>query len=166
MIIIKKYGIWLCLALTLLASYWTATQESDDEVLLAAPQSRHTSLIELPKESQNVSGSNSAAPMQRPTINDSSINLFSVLIPPEALAENESMVEATQAPANPYSYAGKVIEGGQVIVFLTDGTNNHVVKAGDMIDGAWKVHAIRPPQLILKYVPLETEVNIEIGSLG
>ena len=167
--VIKKYVIWLCLTLTLLATYWTATQESSDsEDLLAVPKSqllsqRHVQSADLLPDAQDTKAE---VLMQRPQINDAPVNLFSALVPPQALAANESLAEIPQAPANPYSYAGKVVEDGQVMVFLTDGTNNHVVKAGDVIDGVWKVLAIRPPQLILKYVPLKTEVNIEIGVLS
>ena len=162
--IVKKYGIWLSLALTLLASYWTATQASDDaEALLATPSQRHTQIADSPPV---VQGATSTVLMQRPQMQEASVNLFSPLAPPPALATNESLVNVPQTPENPYRYAGKVVEDGQVSVFLTDGTNNHVVKAGDVIGGVWQVQAIRPPQLILKYLPLKIEVNIEIGALS
>ena len=162
--IVKKYGIWLSLALTLLASYWTATQASDDaEALLAAPSQRH---IQIADSSPAVQAATTTVLMQRPQMQEASVNLFSPLAPPSALATNESLVDVPQTPENPYRYAGKVVEDGQVSVFLTDGTNNYVVKAGDVIDGVWQVQAIRPPQLILKYLPLKTEVNIEIGALS
>ena len=166
---IKKYGIWICLALTLIATYWASVQDSsDDEALLPELQpkllsQRHVVPMDLLIA---VEDANTEVLMQRPQINGVPVNLFSTLAPSQALATNESLAEASQAPTNPYSYAGKVVEDGQVMVFLTDGTKNHVVKTGDVIDGVWKVQAIRPPQLFLKYMPLKIEVSIEIGVLS
>jgi hypothetical protein len=169
MAVIKKYGIWICLALTLMATYWTSIQDSSDDKALLPKlppkllSQRHVKPADL---SIAVEAANTEVLMQRPQINDSPVNLFSTLEPPQALATNESLAAPPQAPANPYSYAGKVVEDGQVMVFLTDGANNHVVKTGDVIDGVWKVQSIRPPQLFLKYMPLKTEVSIEIGVLS
>ena len=130
---------------------------------MAAPSQRHIQVADSPPA---VQAATTTVLMQRPQMQEASVNLFPPLALPPALATNESLVDVPQTPENPYRYAGKVVEDGQVSVFLTDGTNNHIVKVGDVIGGVWQVQAIRPPQLILKYLPLKTEVNIEIGVLS
>ena len=169
MLMIKRYGVWIGLALTLLTTYWTSKQEDvEQEVLLVVAQSQQDNrAVMAPQKPSDVA--TEAKPlvlMQRLQFDNTPINLFSTFTNSQILVTNEEVIQAPQTPANPYSYAGKVVEDGQVSVFLTDGTNNYVVKAGDVIDGVWQVQAIRPPQLILKYLPLKTEVKIEIGALG
>lgn len=59
-----------------------------------------------------------------------------------------------QAPPLPYAYMGKLIEQGNVVVFLTRGDRNFRVRVGDSFDGTYRVEAIEDERIVLSYVPL------------
>ncbi|WP_232219932.1 hypothetical protein [Pseudogulbenkiania sp. MAI-1] len=67
-------------------------------------------------------------------------------------------------PPLPFTYLGKVIDGGQVTVFVTQGDRNLAVKTGDVIDGTYRVDAIAPPMMTLTFLPLSMQQSLEIGG--
>lgn len=67
-------------------------------------------------------------------------------------------------PANPFIYAGKIIEDGSLVVFLIEGEKSHAVKSGDLIEDTWKVKSITPTTMTLKNIPLKIEIQMEIGA--
>ena len=67
-------------------------------------------------------------------------------------------------PPLPFSYAGKLVEEGNALVFLTQGNRNLAVRSGDVIDGVWRVESIRPPTMMMSYLPLKTVVPLVIGE--
>lgn len=68
------------------------------------------------------------------------------------------------APPLPFAYMGKLIEDGQLTVFLTRQERNYVVKAGDTLDGMYKVEGITPGMLTLVYLPLNIKQTLMIGG--
>lgn len=67
-------------------------------------------------------------------------------------------------PPLPFTYLGKVIDGAQVTVFVTQGDRNLAVKTGDVIDGIYRVDAIAPPMMTLTFLPLSMQQSLEIGG--
>lgn len=67
-------------------------------------------------------------------------------------------------PPLPFSYLGKVIDGNQVTVFVTQGDRNMVLKTGDVIDGLYRVETIAPPVMTLTFLPLNMQQSLEIGG--
>jgi|GEM_PF-865913 hypothetical protein len=175
MVLIKKYGIWLALLFTLIATVWTSKQEKDDEIVIPAGSraaslnsegaiyhsQRNTALIKNTQVSAAVNlpehftlrpidnevGNNIFSPY-RGTQTDSALNLDSV----------------NTTVSNPFTYAGKVAEGGRLVVFLLDGEKSHAVQLGDVIEDVWKIKSITPPTMTLKNIPLKVEIQMEIGA--
>jgi len=50
---------------------------------------------------------------------------------------------------------GKLIEDGRIVVFLTQGDRNLIVRLGDTIDGTYRVDAVTEQHLSLTYLPLK-----------
>ena len=71
---------------------------------------------------------------------------------------------APQAPPLPFAFLGKLIDGEQVTVFLTDGTRNWVVRAGDTIEGGYRVEAIGAGTMTLTYLALGIAQELAIGE--
>uniref|UniRef100_I1XJA2 Uncharacterized protein n=2 Tax=Methylophaga nitratireducenticrescens TaxID=754476 RepID=I1XJA2_METNJ len=92
-------------------------------------------------------------------------NLFAV----PQIAEPEIAVDPLPAqpvmPANPYIYVGKLIEDGEMRVFLTNGRKNYVVKTGDTLEDTWQVKSIESTEMILVNLPTQTQVSVKIGAL-
>ena len=68
------------------------------------------------------------------------------------------------APPLPFSYVGKLIDGGKVTVFLARQDRNYTVKQGEIIDGTYRVEEVRPPMMTLLYIPLNQKQSMQIGE--
>ena len=160
----KSNVIWIALALTLIASIWTSKQESpvDDMVVMQPKIKRHALAINT---TSSVTDSLVSEPiaMQRGEVDDSPRNIFTSFADESALVAESAAPQPEPPPVNPFIYAGKIVDEGNVMVFLTEGSNNYSVKAGDYIDDVWQVLAIAPPLMTIQYVPRKIKMQMQIG---
>jgi hypothetical protein len=70
---------------------------------------------------------------------------------------------APQAPPLPFSYLGKLVDGGKAVVFLASGDRNWAVRSGDTIDGSYRVDAIGDGTMTLTYLALDVRQELAIG---
>lgn len=69
-----------------------------------------------------------------------------------------------QAPPLPFTYLGKLIDRGQVTVYLASGEDrNLAVRQGDVIDGVYRVRRITPNAVTFVYIPMNKQQTLEIG---
>lgn len=68
------------------------------------------------------------------------------------------------APPFPYSVFGKQFADGVWQVFLRRDERILVVKPQETIDNAFRVDEIRPPTMMLTYLPLQQRVSLPIGG--
>lgn len=174
MVLIRKYGVWLALLLTLAATVWVSKQETADE-LVTAPDKNEAVLNSerkvyrtqqnagLAKQDQHPMTMDADNFTPRPPDNDAAKNIFTPFIAVQSNPELD-VAQANISPANPFVYAGKIVEDGALVVFLIDGEKSHAVKSGDVIEDTWKIKSITPPTMTLKYIPLKVEMQMEIGA--
>lgn len=67
------------------------------------------------------------------------------------------------APPLPFTYLGKLILDGEVVVFVSTPERNFAVREGELIDGTYRIDKIAPPTLSLTYLPLNEKQTLEIG---
>jgi len=67
-------------------------------------------------------------------------------------------------PPLPFAYMGKMLDDGQILVFLTRGDRNYVVRKGSTIDGQYRVDDIRERSMMLTYLPARAKQSLAIGS--
>lgn len=67
------------------------------------------------------------------------------------------------APPLPFTYIGKSLQDGVWQVYLAKGQRTYLVHDKDVIDGAYRVDAIKPPVLTLTYLPLDKVQQLNIG---
>lgn len=67
------------------------------------------------------------------------------------------------APPLPYSYLGKMMEDGKVVIFLGKQENNYSVRLGETVDGLYRLDEISDQALTLVYLPLEKKQMLPIG---
>jgi len=164
---IRKYGVWIGLAITLILVYVVESEEqemenfSTESVEIATPKVRNTKITTVEASSRF----QLRRVQLRQEITDEPINLFPAFFGGnEDIAQEEASIVA-EVVTSPYIYAGKLIEDGAMVVFLTDGNKKYAVKAGDTIEGAWKVKFIQSPEMALQYLPSNTQVSVQIGEL-
>ena len=69
-----------------------------------------------------------------------------------------------QAPPLPFSYLGKLVEDARTTVFLAQQDRNHVVRAGDTIDGTYRVERIGEDALVVTYLPLRIQQTLPFAE--
>ncbi len=90
----------------------------------------------------------------------------------EALAAEEASRNAPppppppppRAPPLPFTFMGKLIDAGEVTVFLTNGERNWVVRSGDTIDGTYRVEGIGDQKMTLTHLALRLPQELAIGE--
>ena len=57
-------------------------------------------------------------------------------------------------PANPFRFAGRVVQDGQTQVFLSKGDLTVPIKAGEVLDTTYRIEEITPSRIVMTYLPL------------
>ena len=69
-----------------------------------------------------------------------------------------------QAPALPYSYMGRWTDAGQTTYYLTRGTLPVSVRAGQVLDGVWRLEPVTGGVLNFTYLPLNQTRSLRTGD--
>jgi len=97
------------------------------------------------------------------------VNLFSrhswYVAPPPPPPPPPTESTKPTAPPLPFTFMGMYAEGGGATVyFLQQGDRVHDVRPGDVIDGTYAVIGETGGQLMLKYLPLEQQQGLQVGT--
>lgn len=65
--------------------------------------------------------------------------------------------EPPRAPPLPFAYLGQLDEGGSIALFLGKQQRTLVVRAGDTIDGSYRIDSITPQRAMFTYLPLDIQ---------
>jgi hypothetical protein len=68
------------------------------------------------------------------------------------------------APPLPFKYVGKQRIAGGWEVFINQGEQVLVVRAGQSIDQVYRVESVKPPTMVLTYLPLDQTQSMSIGE--
>jgi hypothetical protein len=71
---------------------------------------------------------------------------------------------APSAPPLPFVYMGKLQNGSDTTVFLTQGDRNLVVKEGEVIDSVYQVERVTSTEITLVYLPLAQRQVLAVGE--
>lgn len=85
--------------------------------------------------------------------------------PPAPKASAPVVAPAPVAPPNPYRFAGKVVRGGEEVVLVSKGELVFPVKAGDTVDGLYKVESVGSEAIEFTYLPLGTRDRVAVASV-
>ncbi|MDP3585059.1 MAG: hypothetical protein Q8R61_08035 [Thiobacillus sp.] len=69
-----------------------------------------------------------------------------------------------QAPSLPFSYMGRWQEAGQTTYYLARGTLPVSVRAGQVLDGVWRLEPVTGGQLNFTYLPLDQTRSLRTGD--
>lgn len=69
------------------------------------------------------------------------------------------------APPLPYRYSGMLEDGGPPAVFLSQRDEIRAVRAGDVLDGRYKVTAVSSSRVDFIYLPLNAPQSLLTGAL-
>jgi hypothetical protein len=155
----RRRLLWLALAGTLLACWWVEQAEQAPAETTVERPKRHVTLSQvmpLPPAQQ--------APLTpvvtRASVEDeAAVNLFAVL----EMSSADTAVPVVPEAVNPYTYAGRLQEGGRWTVFLTDGQQQYVVHAGDHFANGWQVSLLDQQKIVLQHAAERFEIRLDNG---
>ncbi|MAX50833.1 MAG: hypothetical protein CMH22_02500 [Methylophaga sp.] len=181
---LKDNLVWVGLALTLLLVVFVEMQDGPDnsetDVFVVAPDHVQTQSVQTQAtqtqtiQSQTIQPQKSLAIAKtdnstefalRKKIIDVPVNVFALPKPKQEIQPVAVAPRAPATPVNPYTYVGKLIEDGEMRVFLTNGRDNYVVRAGDTLEEVWQVKAIHSTEMILLNLPTQTQIRVAIGAV-
>lgn len=140
--------VWITLLLTLMACWWVDRQEQETAPVAYVKPSNIAPVIasKAPKVLVKVPAQ---PPLLRQADTSPLVDLFSPLTMPTEIASATAPANIPE-PVNPYTYDGRVLDGTQWIVFLTDGTNQFSLREGERFADGWKVRRLTEHQLVLQ----------------
>lgn len=168
-----RWGLLGALALTLLAVQWVNNEEAPP-----SPARERASRAEPVRGAAGAQAEATPAPelnlnrLRRERYPESKSDLFksdlwlSTLDPadPTGSAQQERRTGPPPPPPLPFAYMGKMLEGGQTVVFLTRGDQNFVVRKGQTLDRQYRVDQISDRTMVLTYLPGRVKQSLAIGS--
>jgi hypothetical protein len=156
----------LLLATTFAATAWMATREaSEDGVEVVEQSDRGEAANDRAPVAQAVEPAPPAAAQAAVRLAQARRDLFAAhswyIAPPlpPPLPPPPPM-----APPLPYSFLGQWREDGQQTLFLHAGARELTARAGDVLDGAWKLEAIHGTQARFVYLPLNQTRTLSLGE--
>jgi hypothetical protein len=84
--------------------------------------------------------------------------------PPKVVAPPRAVPPAPTAPPMPFRFVGRMLQDGQLFVFLAKGDTVMTVKQGDTIDGVYRVESVGETEVALTYLPLRQKQTIAVVS--
>lgn len=100
---------------------------------------------------------------ERPALGEPRSELFGAHSWQPPAAKVATARVAPSVPPMPYRFAGKLIQNGQLQVFLSKGDTPIPIKQGEILDGAYRVESISEGGVTLVYLALGHKENIPIG---
>ncbi len=154
----------VALAVTVAATLWAAQMEDDDGSVVVPSQAKarpaRPSSAAAPAPLPPTLPTN-WAPVERapwPAPPQAQLAAWAPPAPPPAPPAPPSLgvrdePQAPVAPSFPYQLIGRLEEGGVSRALLAGGSRSLSAKAGDVIDGQWRVEQVRPSGLSLIWLP-------------
>jgi hypothetical protein len=68
------------------------------------------------------------------------------------------------APPLPFTYLGKVIDGGKTVVFVARADENYTLEAGQTVAGNYHVDKITDTTVTFTYLPMKTRQTLQIPA--
>jgi hypothetical protein len=90
----------------------------------------------------------------------------------QAIAQEEARKQAPPpppppkptAPPLPFKYLGKLVEDERTLVFLVRDDRNFIVRAGDTIEGTYRVDEIAEQSMTFTFLPLKERQVLALGG--
>jgi len=159
---------WLlgtALAATVAATLWASQSEEDVAVQPVAGKSR-TPQGQAPAKSVATTEPLAAVswnPVRREpwaTPPDTQFAAWAPPPPPRVVAQPPPPPPPPMAPAFPYQLIGRMVDGEQTLALLAGPTRSLAVRAGELIDGQWKVDQINTSGLAVTWQPAQLKQTI------
>ena len=91
------------------------------------------------------------------------VHSWSPPVPPPVVVAPKPPPKPT-APPMPFTYLGKMLDGGVWEAYLARGDETFVVREHGAVDANYRVETIAPPTMTITYLPLKQTQTLSIGD--
>lgn len=163
----RALWLWGGLAGALASSAWVATQEQPEDamaqaVVRAQPAVRSASEPVEPARPARIA--RTSAPTWPPLDSQAAAVWQPPLPPPPPppppAVEAPPPPPAPVAPPFPYQWIGRLEEAGKPQALLHGATRGTAVRAGDVLDGQWRIDRIDPQAMQVTWIPEQKTMTI------
>jgi hypothetical protein len=176
----RQWVLGAALVASLAATFWAAQSEDDpaaaaqpvvgsarraavsSAVAVAVARAASAAEVNAPTDWQPVQRKPWAAPP------DAQFAAWAPPPPPPAPREVKApppLPPAPVAPPFPYQIIGSLVESGQTQVFLAGPARSLNVRAGELIDGQWRVDQVSATGMSLTWLPAQIKQQIAFRAL-
>lgn len=167
----RRTALGLALAATLGTAAWVSQQEAVEADVLGAPVTRPAVRPDVQPAQSEPSEVITPARLKRDISPETMRDLFASKSwyvpppPPKYVAPPPPPPAPPPAPPPlPFVYLGKVLDGGEITVFVAFNGRNIAVKANEVIESTYRVDAIDPRSMVLTYLPLDMKQTLSLGE--
>jgi hypothetical protein len=157
----RRWAIWGALIMTLAACWWVEQNEpsAPETVADERPQVPRKVTLEQMVPTLKADSQTPVLVIAAPANDEAGVNLFGAM--PVSLAETAAL--EVPAPANPYTYAGRLQEEGRWVIFLTDGQQQYVLREGEHFGEGWQVAVLNQQKVVLQHAAERFEIRLDNG---
>lgn len=169
---LRRWSLAAALAATVAAAGWVGGEQNNGS---AAPGAGGKTLHEPVAPTVRLAGPATptaelagtyALMLQQRAMARESVDLFeSRSWQPPPVAVERRPEPPPRVPALPFAYIGRLVEHGEITVFLEAEDRFHAVKAGQNIDGSYRVEEIHDDAVSLTYLPLGARQTLQLRAL-
>lgn len=159
----RRHAMLGLLALTLLLSLWLALQpQQPDDVVGAAPvRPRPPSATSDPAPAlQSAQPSAEARRTPWPDASEAALAAWSPPAPPPPAPTLRAAPPKPQAPPFPYQWIGRLDDGESPQVLLSGTHRSFGVRAGEVLEGKWRVERIAAQAMQVTWLPTGDLVDV------
>ena len=152
------------LAATLAATIWVSQQAEEEVVIVNPPLKQTATSKKIATNKPHVALEKlqrSRVVSDKPTVEDV-FQAKSWYVPPPPPKPVPPPPPAP--PPLPFIYMGKLLEDDKLTIFLTKQDRHYAVKAGETLDGAYRVDSVTAQQVIFTYLPLNMQQTLTLGG--
>jgi len=169
---LRRWSLAAVLTATVAAASWVGGEQNNGSAAPGAGgETRHEPVAATVRRagpatpSAELAGSYALMLKQRAMARES-VDLFESRSwkPPPAAVER-APEPPPRVPALPFAYIGRLVEHGEITVFLEAEDRFHAVKAGQTVDGRYRVDEIHDDTVSLTYLPLGARQTLQLRAL-
>jgi len=168
---LRRWSLTAVLATTVAAASWVGGEQSNGSAAPGAGgETRHEPVAPTVRRAgpattaAELAGTYALMLKQRAMARES-VDLFeSRSWKPPPVALERAPEPPPRVPALPFAYIGRLVEHGEITVFLEAEDRFHAVKAGQTVDGRYRVDEIHDDTVSLTYLPLGARQTLQLRA--
>ena len=170
---LRRWSLAAALAATVAAASWVGGEQNDGSAAQGAGSgTRHepaapTVPLAGPATPTADPAGTYALILQQRAMARESVDLFeSRSWKPPPVAVERAPEPPPRVPELPFAYVGRLVEHGESTVFLEAEDRLHAVKAGQTVDGHYRIDEIHDDTVSLTYLPLGARQTLQLRALN